>query len=159
MKLKDSLKTGVSFGLTSGTITTLGLMVGLDAAANSRMIVIGGILTLALADSFSDALGIHMSAESRKENAKKVWESTVATFLTKVIYTLTYAIPVIIFSLPLGIYVAMAWGLIVISALSYAIALNAKENPLHVIGEHVLIAIIVVALSHYVGLLIASVFG
>jgi hypothetical protein len=29
--MKKSLKTGISFGLTSGTITTLGLMIGLNS--------------------------------------------------------------------------------------------------------------------------------
>ena len=62
--MKKSLKTGISFGLTSGTITTLGLMIGLNSGTNSRGIVIGGILTIAIADSFSDALGIHISEEA-----------------------------------------------------------------------------------------------
>ena len=63
--MKDSLRTGISFGLTSGIITTLGLMVGLHSGTHSRVIVIGGILTIAIADAFSDALGIHISEESK----------------------------------------------------------------------------------------------
>jgi len=62
--MKKSLKTGISFGLTSGTITTLGLMIGLNSGTNSRGIIIGGILTIAIADSLSDALGIHISEEA-----------------------------------------------------------------------------------------------
>ena len=61
---KHSLRIGFSFGLTSGIITTLGLMVGLHAGTHSRLAVIGGILTIAIADAFSDALGIHISEES-----------------------------------------------------------------------------------------------
>ncbi|MBH0196170.1 MAG: hypothetical protein HP494_11385, partial [Nitrospira sp.] len=62
--MKASWKTGLSFGLTSGVITTLGLMVGLHSGTHSRAIVIGGILTIAIADAMSDALGIHVSEES-----------------------------------------------------------------------------------------------
>ncbi|MBW1983250.1 MAG: hypothetical protein JRI53_00900, partial [Deltaproteobacteria bacterium] len=51
--IKRSLRKGISFGLTSGTITTLGLMVGLHSGTHSRMVVIGGILTIAVADAFS----------------------------------------------------------------------------------------------------------
>jgi hypothetical protein len=60
--MKESLRTGISFGLTSGTITTLGLMIGLYSGTNSRGIVIGGILTIAIAIAhpLSDALGIHV---------------------------------------------------------------------------------------------------
>ena len=32
--MKESLKTGISFGLTSGVITTLGLMVGLHSGTH-----------------------------------------------------------------------------------------------------------------------------
>ena len=52
-----SVTVGLSFGLTSGIITTLGLMVGLYSGTHSRLAVLGGILTIAIADSFSDALG------------------------------------------------------------------------------------------------------
>ena len=54
----------MSFGLTSGIITTLGLIVGLHSGTHSKLAVIGGILTIAMADAFSDALGIHVSEES-----------------------------------------------------------------------------------------------
>ncbi|MBN1792662.1 hypothetical protein JW826_03180 [Candidatus Woesearchaeota archaeon] len=159
MRLNDAFKTGISFGLTSGTITTLGLMVGLSSASHSASIVIGGVLTLALADSFSDALGIHISAESRKESSRSVWEATIATFLTKIIYTCTYLIPVLLFQLPLGIYVGVAWGLVVITTLSFLIAKAQKESAWRVIGEHLFITIVVILLSNYIGGWIADVFG
>ena len=43
--MKHSKKIGLSFGLTSGLITTLGLMVGLNSGTNSKLVVIGGILS------------------------------------------------------------------------------------------------------------------
>jgi len=61
MKIKHSLKTGFSFGLTSGIITTLGLIVGLNSSTRSKLVVLGGILIIAIADAFSDAFGIHVS--------------------------------------------------------------------------------------------------
>ena len=64
--MKQSIKEGLSFGLTSAIITTLGLFIGLSSATNNRIIVISGILTIAIADAFSDALGIHLSKESDK---------------------------------------------------------------------------------------------
>ncbi|KKK69804.1 hypothetical protein LCGC14_2930360, partial [marine sediment metagenome] len=52
--MKHTIKTGFSFGLTSGIITTLGLMVGLSSGTKSRLAVIGGVLIIAIADSLSD---------------------------------------------------------------------------------------------------------
>ena len=67
--MKHSLRTGFCFGLTSGIITTIGLMAGLYSSTNSKFVV-GGILTIAVADAFSDALGIHISEESKHNGTK-----------------------------------------------------------------------------------------
>ena len=61
------LKKGLGFGLTSGVITTLGLIVGLHAGFQSKAVVIGGILTIAIAD----ALGIHPSEEFDKRDHRR----------------------------------------------------------------------------------------
>ena len=72
--MKDSLRTGISFGLTSAVITTLGLMVGLHSGTHSRIVVLAGILTIGVADAFSDALGIHISEEAENiHSAKEIW--------------------------------------------------------------------------------------
>jgi len=44
--MKQSLKTGFSFGLPSGVITTLGLMIGQHAGTHSRLAVTGGIVPI-----------------------------------------------------------------------------------------------------------------
>ena len=82
--MEHSLKTGLSFGSSSGIITTLGLMVGLYSGTGSRMVVIGGILIIAVADAFSDAAGIHMAEEAEnKHTHKQIWLATFFTFLFK----------------------------------------------------------------------------
>jgi len=62
---------GISFGLASGVITTLGMMVGIDATTNSRLAVLASILAIAIADSFSDSVGIHISEESEGKKSKR----------------------------------------------------------------------------------------
>ena len=44
MKLNSSYKAGLGFGLTSGVITTLGLIVGLHSGTQSEQVVIGASL-------------------------------------------------------------------------------------------------------------------
>lgn len=158
--MNHSIKVGVSFGLTSGIITTLGLMVGLHSGTHSRLAVIGGILTIAIADAFSDALGIHMSEESEgKHSAKEIWQSTLATFFSKFLFALTFLIPVLIFALTTAIWVSIVWGLLALSTLSYRMAKDQKARPLGVIAEHVAIAVVVVIATHFAGAGIASVFA
>ena len=149
--MKKSMKLGFSFGLTSGIITTLGLIVGLHAGTHSSLVVIGGILTIAIADSFSDALGIHISQESENKDKKAVWEATISTFLTKFFFALTFFIPVLLFEITTAIIISVIWGLFLLTILSFYIAKKQNENPVKVILEHVIIALIVITITHYVG--------
>ncbi len=150
--MKDWLRTGVSFGLTSAVITTLGLMVGLQSGTGSKLVVIGGVLTIAIADAFSDALGIHVSEESENVHTpRQVWGATVATFLAKFVFALTFIVPVLLLPLSAAVVVSVAWGLSILAILSYFMARAQGERSWKIIGEHVLIAVVVIAITHWVG--------
>jgi VIT1/CCC1 family predicted Fe2+/Mn2+ transporter len=158
--MRHSLKTGLSFGLTSGIITTLGLMVGLHSGTHSKLVVMGGILTIAIADAFSDALGIHVSEESEnKHTTKEIWESTIWTFAAKFLFALTFVVPILLFPLTTAIVISVAWGLSLLAIFSFYMAKDQKEKPWKVIGEHLLIAVVVIIITHYVGDWIGSAFG
>ena len=117
--MRHSFKIGFSFGLTSGIITTLGLMVGLHSGTHSKLAVIGGILTIAIADSLSDAMGIHISEESEnKHTTREIWESTIATFASKFVFALSFMIPVLLFKELLTLASLSAWGLLFFLAAS-----------------------------------------
>jgi VIT family. len=157
--MKHSLRTGFSFGLTSGIITTLGLMIGLHSGTHSKIVIIGGILTIAIADAFSDALGIHISEESEnRHTAKEIWESTTATFLSKFVVAITFVIPVLLFPLTIAVFVSIVWGLSLLGVFSFYIARQQRISPWKVITEHLLIAIIVIIITHYVGIRIGEIF-
>ena len=150
--MKDSLRTGISFGLTSAVITTLGLMVGLHSGTHSRIVVLAGILTIAIADAFSDALGIHISEEAENiHSAKEIWGATVATFLTKFLFAMTFLVPVLLISLSVAIIVNLIWGLSILTVLSYIIARSQGKPPWKIVGEHLLIAAVVIAVTHWLG--------
>jgi VIT1/CCC1 family predicted Fe2+/Mn2+ transporter len=150
--MKDSLRTGVSFGMTSAVITTLGLMVGLHSGTHSKIVVLAGILTIAVADAFSDALGIHVSEEAENTHtAKQIWGATVVTFLTKFLFAMTFVVPVLLLSLSAAIIVNLIWGLSILTVLSYIIAKSQGKPPWKIVGEHLMIAIVVIAVTHWVG--------
>lgn len=154
--IRDSIRTGVSFGLTSGVITTLGLMVGLHSGTNSRVAVLGGILTIAIADAFSDALGMHVCEESENAHTtKEVWESTIITFVSKFFFASIFIIPVLLLNLTTAIVVSVVTGLLIIAVASYYIAKTQDATPWKVIAEHLVIASAVIVITHYVGELVA----
>lgn len=151
--MQSSIKRGLSFGLTSGIITTLGLIIGLHSTFSSKLVIIGGILTIAIADAFSDALGNHMSEEAGRKNSseKNIWRATISTFIAKFIFALTFLVPVIIFPLNTAIIISIIWGLLLLTIFSYYIAKQRKSSPFHAIFEHLMIAVIVIILTHFVG--------
>jgi VIT1/CCC1 family predicted Fe2+/Mn2+ transporter len=150
--MKTSFKTGLSFGLTSGVITTLGLMVGLHSGTHSRTVVIGGIVTIAIADAMSDALGIHVSEESKNSGpTRQIWEATVATFVAKFVIAMTFVAPVVTRPLDQAIMISVIWGLLLLAVLSFFVARAQAIPPWKVIGEHLLIALCVVIITHAVG--------
>jgi VIT1/CCC1 family predicted Fe2+/Mn2+ transporter len=155
--MKFSIRKGFSFGFTSGIITTLGLIVGLHSSTHSSLVVIGGILVIAIADAMSDALGIHVSVESEnKHSTQEIWESTIATFLSKFVFALTFIIPVLFLQLSTAIIVCVIWGLSLIAIFNYYMAKQQNIKPYRVILEHLLIAIMVIVITHYVGDWIAT---
>jgi vacuolar iron transporter family protein len=150
--MKTSLKTGLSFGLTSGVITTLGLMMGLHSGTHSRTVVIGGIVTIAVADALSDALGIHISEESKNNgNVSEIWESTIATFVAKFLIAMTFVAPVLWLPLEDAMTVSIVWGLSLLAVLSYFLARAQQIPAWKVIAEHLVIGVSVIVSTHYLG--------
>lgn len=157
--MKPALKVGFSFGLTSGIITTLGLLVGLYSGTHLKLAVVGGILTIAIADAFSDALGIHVSEESEeKHTTKELWESMIATFISKFIFAMTFMVPILLFKLQTAVIVSVIWGLSLLSIFSFFIAKTQNKKPAKVIGEHLTIAVVVIIATYYIGSWISAIF-
>ena len=156
--MKKSYKAGISFGLVSGVLTTLGLLIGLAVSTESKIAVIGGILTIAIADALSDSFGVHLSQESSGDNTEKqVWEATFATFFSKFFFALTFLIPISFLSIKLALIVSVIWGLILISILSLLISNGeegSKGGKLSVLAEHLSLFLLIVVLSYLVGFFI-----
>lgn len=159
MKIKNSWRSGLSFGLASGVITTLGLTVGLATGTSSRTVVVGGILTIAIADAFSDALGVHISAESQKLSQKKVWETTLASFGTKFVVAMIFIFPVLFLSLVPAVILNALIGMTILSVYSFFLARSRGDKPIWVILEHLGIGIFVIAATYFVGFGIAKYLG
>lgn len=158
--MKVSLKTGFSFGLTSAIITTLGLIVGLQSGTHSQVAVIGGILTIAIADAFSDSLGIHISQEAQNQKTpRQIWEATLSTFLAKFVFAFLFIFPFLFFELTTAVILSVAAGLLILSLFSYFIGRQRKADPWKMVSEHLLIALAVILISSLVGTWIASVFN
>ncbi|MBT3704397.1 hypothetical protein HOG17_01300 [Candidatus Peregrinibacteria bacterium] len=162
MAVKKAWMKGFGFGLTSGIITTLGMMVGLNAGTHSKVAVIGGILLIAIGDSLADAMAVHVSEESirgKNDGLKDVWVATFSTLIFKVIFASIFVIPVLTLPLDTAIFVSIAFGVFLISVFSYLFAVKQKVSAWHVVFEHLAITCLVILLTYLVGTFVNSYFG
>jgi len=153
-------RTGLFFGATSGVITTIGLIAGLNAGTRSLAAVLGGIFVIAVADAMSDALGIHLAEEADPHaTTQHIWAATITTFLTKFFFSLSFAVPLLMLPLDQAVVASVLWGMLVITVLSYFLARAQNESPTAIVAEHLGIAILVVLLSHFIGVWVSRTFG
>lgn len=152
--------TGICFGITSGVITSLGVIVGLESATSSKLAVVAGIIVMAMAGGLADAAGQHTAEETEFENGrnkhtgKEVWLTTLSTFLSVAGSILTFAIPLLILPLNIAVFVSIGWGMLLLVILNFYAAKSKKESPVKPIFEHILLALFVIIVSHWTGILI-----
>lgn len=150
--MRNILWKGIGFGLTSGVVTTLGVIIGLHSGTHSKLAVLAGLLVLALSDALSDAMGIHISEEAEMEHTtKEIWLSSFFTFLSKLFVSLTFIVPIILMDLSTAIIASVIWGSALIIVFSYYMAASQGQNPYKVVAEHFLITVLVVLFAHYLG--------
>lgn len=155
--MNHSLKIGFCFGTTSGVITTLGLLVGLAAGTHSKLVVISGVLVIAVADALSDGFGIHVSEESENSHTSaEIWMSTWATCVSKLLCAISFLLPLWILDLQHAVVASLLWGATILAVISWWLAAEQGKNHWMVIGEHIAVGAVVVAVSHLVGLWIGT---
>jgi vacuolar iron transporter family protein len=149
-----------AYGISSGVLTTLGVMVGLMGATASRLAVIGGILSIAIADSLSDSLGVYsLKISERGTTKKQALKSAINVFIGKLIFALSFIIPFLLFSLNSAIIISIVWGLLLIIFLNLLISIAQGENIFKTILKNTLITIAVLVVSYALGLLIKLIFN
>ena len=147
---------GLGFGLTSGVLTTLGLMVGLNAGTSSRAAVAAGIATIAIADALSDALGVRVSQEAGGADRASALLAAASTLLAKMVFGLTFLVPVLVLPLNVAVGVSVAWGLSVIFIFAWAVAHWRGRRSWLTAFEHVGAAVVVLAASQAAGSLVSN---
>lgn len=144
------------FGSTAAIITNISLIVGLGTAQNARGAILGGLLTIALADNISDSLGIHMYKEAEGTGPGLTWLATVLNFAARLAISASFIALVLLLPPGQASAAAVAWGLALLVVLSYLIARQNGVNPLKETAKHLAVAVAVIIASRLVGGWIAS---
>lgn len=146
-----NLKTGVNFGLISGILVTIGIVVGLVSAGSSKEIIMSAVLVVAFADAFSDSLGIYLSNNNPGEKAG-VWQSLSIAFFAKLIVASTFLIPLFLAANKVAMVICVAWSALLLIFVGYYLNLgDEKKNFVATIVKYLIILVLVSLISYYIG--------
>ena len=148
-----------SFGATSSTVTSLGIIFGLMTSGNPQASVIGSLLVIAVADNIADSLGIHIYRESTATKQENTRMFTISNFITRFGITLTFVVLFALLPIDYAAWSCMGIGLGILIFLSYLIGVQRKTSTIREILIHLGVAIPVIIISHFLGQLIFTVFG
>lgn len=140
-----------SMGATAAIVTSMGLIAGLTHGDHNRTSVIAGLLIIAIADNISDSLGLHIYKESEGASKKEIQASTIGNFTIRFVLVLTFVFIVWLFPPAIALLIAILWGLILLTILSYFIARIKSTNPVREVAYHLIIALIVIVGSKFLG--------
>lgn len=142
----------ISFGGTAALVTSMGVIVGLNAATAHRSAIIGSLLIIALADNLTDSLGVHVYQESERLAEREAFRTTVANFATRLLVSLSFVAVVLLAPTSVGaILLSLGWGFLLLAVLSYLLARAREVDPVREICKHCAVAVAVIALSGAIG--------
>ena len=151
--------TWISFGGTAAIVTSMGLILGLDAAEGSRQAIVGALLIVALADNLSDSLSVHAYQEAEGLERREAFFSTLANFVTRLLVVSSFVAMVVALPHEWLPVTAGAWGFVLLALLTHRLA-RARDAPVaKEIGKHLVVAALVVAISRWVGTWISGCFS
>jgi hypothetical protein len=146
----------VTFGGTAAIVTSMGLIVGLDAATVSKGTIVGSLLLVALADNLTDSLSVHMYQESERLPEREAFRSTVTNFFARLLVALSFVGLFLFVPTGLGVVLSMVWGFCLLSVLSYSIARRRSVAGFSEIWKHAAVAVAVIVVSKAIGAWIMS---
>lgn len=148
----------ISFGSTAAIVTSMALITGLGGGDGaSKPVIVSALLIAALADNLTDSLSIHMYQESERLEKREAFIGTLWNFVSRLAGGLSFALIVVIFPLTMSVFVAIAWGMFLLMALTYLLARDRNVSVQVEIVKHLVVACSVIGLSKGIAYLLNGV--
>jgi vacuolar iron transporter family protein len=147
----------LAFGITSGILTTVGVLVGVNSATSSQLSVIASLVAIAIADSCSDAFGMYLSKVSERGAPRRLaLRYALGTLAGKAFFPLTFIVPLLVLPLATAVWLDLGWGALALALLSAEQAVVEQQPIGRRVGRNLGLAVIIVVNSMLGGLLVAS---
>jgi len=146
----------IAFGMTSAIVTGIAVVGTLFSNPGGKMLVIPSLLIFAVADNIADSFGMHVYQDAQHLKGKQVWMGTVFNYCARLSVSLLFIAVLLLFPTRIASILCVSIGLLLLTTISYLIAKQRKQNPLFMVAEHVGLAVIVLAVSTFIGNFIRS---
>jgi VIT1/CCC1 family predicted Fe2+/Mn2+ transporter len=141
----------MSFGGPAAIVTSMALIVGLDAATATKATVVTSLLIIGVADNLTDSLSVHIYQESEGMAQRRALRATVGNFFTRLAVALSFVALFLLLPNQAAIVVCVAWGFLLLAGLSWLLARIRHANAIAEIWKHSAVAVAVIALSRLIG--------
>jgi VIT1/CCC1 family predicted Fe2+/Mn2+ transporter len=140
-----------SFGGPAAIVSSMALIIGLDAATASRATVVTSLLIIGVGDNLTDSFSVHVYQESEKTGKSKAFQTTAANFATRAGVTSSFVLIYLFVPPSFAIKSCILWGFMLLSCLSFMLARVRDTSVAAEILEHSGLAVVVIALSKGIG--------
>ena len=151
--------TRISFGGTAGVVTSMALITGLNAANAKTETIISALLIAAVADNLTDSLSVHMYQESERLEQRAAFLGTLGNFATRLLVCLSFVLVTTLLRKPLIAVVGVAWGMSLLTALTYVLARDRRVSTISEVAKHLAVASLIIVISGSIGHWITSHIG
>jgi hypothetical protein len=149
----------LSFGSTAAIVTSMALIVGLDATRGSTGALLSSLLIAGLADNLTDSLSVHIYQEAEKLPECQAFRTTATNFVARFAVSLSFVLILVALPRLTAVRLSIIWGFSLLSALSYLLARARAVSALSEIWKHDVVAIVVILMSRAIGIWILRVTG
>jgi hypothetical protein len=149
----------LSFGGPAAIVTSMALIVGLGAATAGKMAIIGSLLVIGLADNLTDSLSVHIYQEAERLAHRQALSTTAANYVARLTVTASFVLLVVLLPARTAAVAAVAWGIFLLSALSYLLARARQVSATGEIFKHAGVALAVIVMSKVIGLAVQGTTG
>jgi len=149
----------ISFGSPTAIVTSMGLIIGLDAETATKAAVVGSLLIIGIADNLTDSLSVHIYQEAEKLAHRRAFRTTVANYFARLITTASFVLIFLLLPGAAAVLACALWGFLLLSTLSFVLAKARRVSPLAEIYKHAGIAVVVIGISKLLGFWIQGLTG
>ena len=140
-----------SYGGTAAIVTSMALIVGLNAATAATSAIVSSLLVVALADNLTDSLSIHMYQESERLEERQAFITTLTNFTTRLVLSISFVLLVLLLPIANAIIISVIWGFFLLIVLTYVLARERHVSVVSEVFKHVVVALIVIFVSQGIG--------